>query len=206
MSSLPVSRQCCFSWDANITRLKHFVEGTAVSSLTLVGNLGLSYAANYLKLIPDDPCLYWDAFYKTFPKGSIPQHLAWKVFSINAVIIGGIGEELVFRGVIQDLLLKKLLGKVIEKVSPGNAAWTNGKTAKISRIVIASVLFGALHLVTPTKEIPLAIALQAFNALFLGAILGAVKESRLGLIGSIGCHMMHNAACATQIYAQCVSD
>jgi len=198
-----------FSLNSITTKTKQFIGGVAAASVTASTDYSLESLAKYFKFIPQNPCFFWNDYRDNMQKGTgfvMSQLDAWKIMAPTAVIAGGIGEELVFRGVVQDVLLTKLLGKAIKKVSPNNASWVDTKTAKVFRIAITSALFAAGHLITNTDEIPLGIKYQAFNALAMGFILGAIKESRLGLIGSIGCHMMHNAISSGQIYLQCVSN
>jgi membrane protease YdiL (CAAX protease family) len=198
-----------FSLNSLITKTKQFIGGVAAASITASTDYSIESLAKYFKFIPQNPCFFWNDFQDTMQKSSgivMLQLDAWKTVAPSAIILGGIGEELIFRGVVQDLLLTKLLAKAIKKVSPNNASWVDTKTAKVFRIAITSALFAAAHLITNTEEIPLGIKYQAFNALVGGFILGAIKESRLGLIGSIGCHMMHNAISSGQVYLQCVSN
>lgn len=226
ISDQPPTRFIDFSWDANKTRIQHFFEGAMATTATIAMGSSLGLIAKHFKIIPEeDPCFFWKDFSGIMKKQLgirdiylprflwIPrlveahqeiEVLIWKIFATVAIISGGIGEELVFRGAIQDLLLKRLLGRVITRVSPENASWIDSKTAKIFRIAITSSLFAGVHLITNTDEIPLGIKHQAVGALFAGFIFGAIKESRLGLIGSIGCHMTHNAMAAGTIYHQCV--
>lgn len=198
-----------FTLNSSTTKTKQFIGGVAAASLACTTNKSLSFLAKYFKFILNEDCFFWNDFHDTMQKGTgfvMSQLEAWKIMAPTAIIFGGIGEELIFRGVMQDLLLTKLLGKAIKKVSSNNASWVDTKTAKIFRIAITSALFAGMHLITNTEEAPLGIKYQAFNALAMGFILGAIKESRLGLIGSIGCHMMHNAISSGQIYFQCVSN
>jgi len=198
-----------FSLNSITTKTKQFIGGVASVSLAGSTSYSLVSLAKYFKFIPQNPCYFWNDFQDTIQKitGIVMSPLdAWKYVAPTAVLIGGIGEELVFRGVVQDLLLTKLLGKAIKKISPSNASWVDTKTAKIFRIAITSALFAGGHLITLTEEVPLGIKFQAFHALAIGFIFGAIKESHLGLMGSIGCHMMNNAIGSRQIYLQCVSN
>lgn len=202
-------RERDLSFNSSVARIKRFTGGIVASSITGATNQSIRYIAKYFKIIPEEPCFFWNDFYDTVQKGSgifMSQLEAWKGIAPIAIICGGIGEELIFREVVQNFLLKELLGKAIQKVSPNNASWVDTKAAKIFRITITATLFAGMHLATDTDEIPLGIKFQAFNALAMGFILGAIKESQLGLIGSIGCHMMHNAISSTQIYIYCVSN
>ena len=196
-------------FNCTIAKTKQFIGGVATSSITLGGNMSIGSMGQYFKIIPETPCFFWNDYYDNLQKNSalpMSQLDTFKSMAPISIIGAGIGEELVFRGVVQDLILTKLLGKAIKTISPENASWIDTKTAKIFRIVITSALFAGAHLITGTDEIPSGIKFQAFSALVTGFILGAVKESRLGLMGSIGCHMMHNAAAMGLIYTQCISN
>lgn len=196
-----------FSLESNLTRAKHVLGGIAATALTVTKGVSAGYIGKFFKIIPDDDCFFWKDYHKMLQESTnlnIPSFEAWKLMVPAALIGGGIGEELIFRGLIQDLILKRLVGKTIEKISPEHASWIDTNAAKVMRITLASGLFAATHLITMSEEIPLGIKWQAFSAFTSGLILGAIKESRLGLKGSIACHMTHNAIGMTDIYYSCI--
>jgi len=84
------------------------------------------------------------------------------------VLTAPLCEEVVYRGVIQGVVLQKLSGKVFRPIF-----------AKYARILAVSLLFAYPH---HNKE----------YAFFLGLELGMLKESRLKLAGCIGAHMANN--------------
>lgn len=181
---------------------EQFIKGAAVGPITMLEYETLRYGAAFLGLIPNDKCFLWKEFYQIMSKyRPLSEKDAFNAILSDFIFMGPIKEELIFRGLIQDLLLKRLLGKAIQAVSPRNASWVDSRVAKIFRIIITAALFGAAHLGTQGQA---AFKFQAFYAFAGGCILGAIKESRLGLIGSIGCHMMNNALVGLEWYANCI--
>ena len=100
-------------------------------------------------------------------------------------------EELIFRGVIQDLLLKKLVHKVIKRVAPAHANIIDSKIYTVCRIAITSVLFSSIHLGNMGSLPDDYVYSQVIGSFIMGLWFGAIKE-RWGLAGSIAAHAMQN--------------
>jgi len=188
-------------------KIKQCTVGGAVGgSIGTLANFALDQSTQMIGWTPEEPCFFWNGYYQEI-KRKIPELSseidAWKFMVPVSIIAGGIGEELLFRGVVQDLLLKRALGRVIQMVSPHSASWVDRTAGKIFRITLAAALFGGTHLIG--TECGAAIQYQAFTATALGFLLGTIKESQWGLAGAIGSHMLINAIAMAGIYAQCIS-
>ena len=188
-------------------KIKQYTVGGAVGgSIGILTNIALGKSTRMIGWIPEEPCFFWNGYYQEMKK-QIPELSseidAWKFMAPTSILIGGIGEELLFRGVVQDLLLKRALSRVIQMVSPRAASWIDRTGGKVFRITLAAALFGGYHLIG-TKG-GAAIQYQAFVATAQGFLLGTIKESRWGLVGAIGSHMLINAIGIDDIYAQCIS-
>jgi len=100
---------------------------------------------------------------------------------------------LIFRGVLQDLVLKRLPQFVLKKTMPDKATLMDTKIAKISRVVIAAaaetVLYSPILSSFSRSQVIASNAMRFAASIFLGSI----KESRLGLLGSIGADYGLNA-------------
>lgn len=68
-----------------------------------------------------------------------------KTVNYSEVLAVGISEELVFRGLIQGVLLRKLPQMAIKKLSPGYEDSVDHKIVKIARVLFASALFALAH-------------------------------------------------------------
>ena len=191
--------------------MNSFINGVASAPISFITNGLVQIIATSAKLIPDNPCffyheylgnlqrLYPNIFHRQNPGWEFE---AWKRAAVSAIIDGGILEELFFRGLIQDLLLKRLLGKAIMWLAPGQTSLMDSTLAKIFRISLTAGLFGGAHVIS--GEGSWGSKYQAFNAMLDGGILGILKESRGGLMSCIGHHMMVNATGMNSMLYYCV--
>jgi hypothetical protein len=108
--------------------------------------------------------------------------LEMKRIALGAVIGAPIGEELVFRSIIQDKLGKKFMGRFFCSASRGSIA---------ARVLFTSILFSGAHAIGNLA--PAYQELQVRDAFITSIALGLIKESRLGLAGAIGSHATANA-------------
>lgn len=182
--------------------LKRFTLGTVTAiGSQMVAELTELATQPFLK--DQNPCVFWHTMADNI-KNRLP-HLdekrIYKYVAIGSAVNGGIGEELIFRYLIQDVLLKRGLGKAIKIISPKHASFMDSSAGKTIRVVTTAALFAASHLVGTKNED--GFILQATCAFIGGIYLGTIKESRLGLIGSIGSHMMHNVLGMSYGYLKC---
>jgi hypothetical protein len=120
------------------------------------------------------------------------------VFAFKAAQVGmeGIGmpivEEIVFRGLIQDVLLTRIPKYVIRKIAPGKEIALDTKIAKVARITLTAALFSATHLANSGFLADSHVSKQLVAAIVAGIGLGILKESNAGLLGAIGGHIANN--------------
>lgn len=124
------------------------------------------------------------------------------VFGLKAAKVGMIGvygpiiEELLFRGLIQDVLLTRIPKYVIKKIAPGKETALDTRVAQATRITLAAALFSAAHLTN--SDMPDSYVSMQLVATFVGGIaLGILKESKAGLLGAMGCHIGGNMIAIT---------
>lgn len=118
-----------------------------------------------------------------------------KTFLIIASIVVPLIEELFFRGIIQDFILKRVPNFLLKKMRPIKSIFSDSTRAKICRVALTTGLFSAFHLLSigsASSELKSFMQIQAIGAIPLGLFFGAIKESPLGLFGTIGAHMGHN--------------
>ena len=118
-------------------------------------------------------------------------------------VIPAVGEELLFRGLIQDVLLKRLPAWMLKKISPGQEKMIDTKIAKIGRIILTSALFSAWHLQNRGILPDAYVKSQLVGTFTLGILLGMIKESNLGLLGSMGAHFANNTIAISPILLGC---
>jgi membrane protease YdiL (CAAX protease family) len=107
----------------------------------------------------------------------------------STVVRGPLMEEALFRGIIQDLLLSRFLLFAIQKLAPGREIVLEVQIAKALRIGITALLFGVAHLTNGHGGV----RRQAIMTTLSGILLGYLKESRLGILATIGAHVTNNA-------------
>lgn len=124
-------------------------------------------------------------------------------------------EELLYRGLIQDVLLTRIPKFVIKKFAPGKEALLDTNYAKAARIVLSAAIFAADHLsqanlqnsssATIGQDVILnaSTAHQVSLGFLTGIGLGIIKESRAGILGSIAAHMTNNSPTLIQALRAC---
>lgn len=118
------------------------------------------------------------------------------------VVIPPIAEEIIFRELIQDSLLKKGVRWVVEKVSPKNASVVDSKIYTGCRILLASLAFSAVHNANRGLLPDSYVKGQLVNAFILGIASGILKET-VGLSASIGAHGINNFVASIGLFTKC---
>ncbi len=98
-------------------------------------------------------------------------------------------EELLFRLIIQNILLKQIPRALSKKE---DRPYYDSSKAKITRILISSTLFSLVHLINLKVLPPSYVIPQVIGAFVAGIALGTIQEGRLGTLGSIGLHALNN--------------
>ncbi len=93
------------------------------------------------------------------------------------VVRAPIMQEALFRGLSQDIILKRGVKKVVELVSPKHAGLVDSQAYTAARILVTSALFSFGE-----KKVA--------ESFFSGIIFGLLKE-KYGLASAIGAHMLH---------------
>lgn len=114
-----------------------------------------------------------------------------------------ITEELIFRGLVQDVLLTRLPKYIIKKIAPGQESLLDSTTAKIIRVALTSALFSSAHIVNIGVLPGSYVSMQLVATFVMGIYLGALKESKAGLLGSIGAHISNNIMALIPNLMQC---
>lgn len=127
-----------------------------------------------------------------------------KVFIGSVICVyPAISEELIFRGLIQDVLLKRIPSWVLKKIHYSHENILDTKIAKAARIIFTSALFAASHLFNQGIFTDSYVQAQVVGTFALGIIFGAIKESSLGLVGSTGAHFMNNLIAISPLLFSC---
>lgn len=136
------------------------------------------------------------------------QKLNYDVLIIKSEMVGGvvigpaIKEEILFRGLIQDVCLTEIPKYVIKKIAPGKETILDTTIAKAARIVLTSAAFSAWHLQNKGVLSDSYVSMQLVATFAMGIGFGILKESKTGLLGSIGAHMANNfVAIAPQLWS-----
>jgi len=108
------------------------------------------------------------------------------------VIWAPVSEELLCRGLIQDVLLQRLPSYLLKKTLPGKDTLLQSRVYQIARVVLAAALFSGAHLIWKGAVPDTTALAQAITSIFSSVVFGAIKESSLGILGSIGAHAIQN--------------
>lgn len=120
------------------------------------------------------------------------------VFSVKAHMFGFVGvglpifEEIVFRGLIQDLLLKRIPKYIVKWIAPGKEVALDSAIVEAARITLTAAIFSAFHLANSGLMTDSHVSMQLVATFVLGIGFGALKESKAGLLGSTGAHITNN--------------
>ncbi|MBM3183732.1 MAG: CPBP family intramembrane metalloprotease [Chlamydiae bacterium] len=104
---------------------------------------------------------------------------------------------------MQDVLLKRLPKWALKKIAPGKEAALDSRIAKVARVVLTAALFSAFHLVNQGVLSDAYVKAQLIGTFVLGLGFGAIKESKAGLLGSIGAHMANNMLASRGLLMMC---
>ncbi|MDP1608616.1 MAG: CPBP family intramembrane metalloprotease [Chlamydiales bacterium] len=120
-------------------------------------------------------------------------------FFFQASFTGPIVEELIMRYAIQEFLPKKILKNMI----PGKETVLDSKVAAAARIVLTASLFASLHLLNKGIFPDSYCHAQVIDSFIGGMTYGALKESEVGLLGSIVAHMSNNILASVSTFFYC---
>jgi hypothetical protein len=177
----------------------------------------ITYEKNHLGLFKLNPDIILNAtcgvktYVKQFNSHPYPEiknlpltPLRFKIDLINKIVLlTGIAEEILFRGLVQDVLLTRIPKLIINKMAPGKEKVLDTTIAKAARILLTSAGFSAVHLqnqaVYPGEEMKA----QLITSFISGIGFGILKESKVGLAGTIGAHMAGNIFFLSPILWSC---
>jgi hypothetical protein len=118
---------------------------------------------------------------------------ALKASQVKLIGVGiPIAEEILFRGLIQDVLLTRVPKYVIRKIAPGKETALDTRIAKAARITLTAALFSAAHLANSGFFADSYVSMQLVSTFVGGIGLGILKESKVGLLGAMGGHIANN--------------
>lgn len=123
-----------------------------------------------------------------FPLGINDDHF------LNIGIIGPIAEEVVYRGLVQEMCMRRLPKKILSKIAPKYEWAVDSVVAKTMRIVATSFIFAIAHFdrLEPSRGGGLA---EFFNSI----VDGYLMESTQSIVKSSLSHMGHNTIMWTAI-------
>lgn len=123
---------------------------------------------------------------------------------LKMTVVGPALEEVECRLIIQEILLKQLPKKILKTFAPDYVDLVDSKIAKVSRVVISSLLFALPHYVPPLyvgymvpgasgdPTMTCLIGNRVINAFGGGLVLGAIQEITGDIRYSTVAHMLHN--------------
>jgi hypothetical protein len=130
-------------------------------------------------------------------------------FTAKVAQIGLIGcifpvaEEITFRGLIQDVCLKKITQPFLKKIFPNTQTSLLTAFDKVTRVTIAAGLFSACHLQNTAIFDDEYVRGQLIHTFVMGLGLGVLKESNAGILGAIGAHIANNFAAISPVLMTC---
>ena len=99
----------------------------------------------------------------------IPWSYSINLYDLFAVaIVAPIEEEILFRGIIQDLLLTRLAKRTLKNYAPGQEGLLDTPAAKAARIGLTTLLFSISHYTNILLMPSFAVKVQMVNAFVSG--------------------------------------
>lgn len=134
----------------------------------------------------------WNRTFRNSPE------LQLTVFGLKAslfafvVLAAPLCEEVIFRGLIQDVLLKRIPKYFVKKIAPGKETSLDSNISKVVRITLTAALFSAAHLSNSKIAADSYVSMNLIATFVLGIGCGVLKETKAGLLGAVGAHMNNN--------------
>jgi hypothetical protein len=131
------------------------------------------------------------------------------VFSVKASttlvigIVAPVCEEIVFRCLIQNVLLKRIPQYIIKNVSPGKEIALDSSIAKAARIALTAILFSACHRSNFGLFPNSYVSMQLIATFVMGIGFGVLEETKAGLLGSISAHSINNIVAISRLLWSC---
>lgn len=179
-------------------------ENTIRGTITNLQNMGLKF--NIESLL--NATCYVEEYTKQY-NSNVPFYmhqtpLSMKVInSANVGVIAPLLEEVLFRGLMQDVLLTRIPKFIVKKIAPGRETALDSSVAKAARITLTAAAFSAFHLQNQGLFADSYVTMQLVAAFAMGIGFGMLKESKAGLLGSVGAHMANNFAAIAPMLWNC---
>lgn len=168
-------------------------------TLTLAVDKVKNQIFDHFQMSLEDPCYFWKSFYIFVQKNSEVQSAVavWKNTFFPRIFSLAVKHELLYRGLIQEVLFTKIPETL------GYKEKLNTSSAKILRVVLTTAIFAASKHTLLDTESPI-IKAEFVVLLIHEVILGGIKESNLGLSGSVGAHLLSSLGKVGAIYYECI--
>jgi hypothetical protein len=123
-------------------------------------------------------------------ENNTPESIA-RINFLQFIVIPAVAEELIFRGLLQDVILKRLVGKVVQKIAPSHAGLVDSKIYTAIRIALTTYAFMSIHEANRAIMPDSYVDMQLISTIVMGIGFGILKEAK-GLSWSIGAHAINN--------------
>lgn len=124
-------------------------------------------------------------------------------FFFQASFTSPIVEELLFRHIIQEVSLEQLPKKILKEMMPGKETVLDSKVAAAARVVLTSALFISIHLLNRGIFPDSYCNAQLVDSFIGGIAYGVLKESKIGLLGSVVAHISSNILAGFAVFSYC---
>lgn len=162
-------------------RVKPFFVGAALGIGLIMPIQGaITLIAQHAKYIPWHDC------------ASFKPALINPLVILQITALAPIAEEIVFRFLIQDVILTRIPKCLIKRIMPGQETILDSKIAKVVRIILTASLFSLVHFGNLGTYPVAYVTVQVFASFFSGIGYGVLKESKWGLLATIGAHCINN--------------
>lgn len=138
-----------------------------------------------------------------YPHWGLTVEMVKTIQIVSVGIVVPISEEILFRGILQDLLLDKLVKRTVKAYATDKAKLLDTTAAKTARIGLTALLFSAYHLQNRGILSDDYVKLQVLSTFFMGLGFGVLKESKAGLTGAIAAHICNNMLALSPSLMRC---
>jgi hypothetical protein len=127
----------------------------------------------------------------------------FKLEAVYPLMKAAINEELLYRFFMQDICLYRVPRDLIKEIAPGKEKIWDTKIVTAARVLLTAAYFSYAHLSNVEIFSSWYVQAQVVATFVLGIGYGALKESKVGILGPIGAHMINNALSIKPILMAC---
>jgi hypothetical protein len=183
------------------------------NALSLLKNIGVSIGAGIFGCFIGDQTVVLSAKIGVIPDFNWSQMMTEMCVTSRKIenvlfefcFLGPVFEELMHRGGVQEILLTGLPKNILKIIAPGKETLLDLTVVKTARIFLTAAFFSYVHFLLNRGVFPDSYCNAQIVSSFVksGITYGLLKESKIGLLGSIVAHISNNILSLNEVFSYC---